>query len=50
MKEDITPKQAADMVDYYIKLVGVDLVGISIARPSPFQHRKGDHLRREGLE
>jgi hypothetical protein len=31
------------MVDFYIKLVGVDLVGISIAIPSPFQHRKGGH-------
>ena len=27
--EDITPKQAADMVDYYVKLVGVDHVGIA---------------------
>ena len=27
--DDITPKQAADMIDYYVKLVGVDHVGIS---------------------
>jgi membrane dipeptidase len=27
--EDITPKQAADMIDYYVKLVGVDHVGIA---------------------
>ena len=27
--DDISPKQAADMVDYYIKLVGVDHVGIA---------------------
>jgi len=27
--DDITPKQAADMVDYYVKLVGVDHVGIA---------------------
>jgi membrane dipeptidase len=27
--DDITPKQAADMIDYYAKLVGVDHVGIA---------------------
>ncbi|OAN10870.1 dipeptidase [Photobacterium jeanii] len=27
--EDISPQQAADMVDYYVKLVGVDHVGIA---------------------
>lgn len=27
--DNITPKQAADMVDYYVKLVGVDHVGIA---------------------
>ena len=27
--DDITPQQAADMVDYYAKLVGVDHVGIA---------------------
>ena len=27
--DDITPKQAADMIDYYVKLVGVDHVGIA---------------------
>jgi len=27
--EDITPAQAADMVDYYVKLVGVEHVGIA---------------------
>ncbi|WP_198419139.1 membrane dipeptidase [Motilimonas pumila] len=27
--EDITPAQAADMIDYYVKLVGVDHVGIA---------------------
>jgi membrane dipeptidase len=27
--EDITPKQAADMIDYYVRLVGVDHVGIA---------------------
>ena len=27
--EDITPKQCADMIDYYVKLVGVDHVGIA---------------------
>ncbi|MCP4935684.1 MAG: dipeptidase, partial [bacterium] len=27
--DDITPKQAADMIDYYVKLVGVDSVGIA---------------------
>jgi len=27
--DDITPTQAADMVDYYAKLVGVDHVGIA---------------------
>ncbi|ELI6424837.1 membrane dipeptidase [Vibrio harveyi] len=27
--EDISPKQAADMIDYYVKLVGVDHVGIA---------------------
>ena len=27
--DDITPQQAADMIDYYVKLVGVDHVGIS---------------------
>jgi membrane dipeptidase len=27
--EDITPQQAADMIDYYVKLVGVDHVGIA---------------------
>ena len=27
--EDITPQQCADMVDYYVKLVGVDHVGIA---------------------
>ena len=27
--EDITPKQAADMIDYYVQLVGVDHVGIA---------------------
>lgn len=27
--EDISPKQAADMIDYYLKLVGVDHVGIA---------------------
>ena len=27
--DDITPKQCADMIDYYVKLVGVDHVGIA---------------------
>jgi len=27
--DDITPQQAADMIDYYVKLVGVDHVGIA---------------------
>ncbi len=27
--EDISPKQAADMIDYYVRLVGVDHVGIA---------------------
>jgi membrane dipeptidase len=27
--EDISPKQAADMIDYYVQLVGVDHVGIA---------------------
>ena len=27
--EDITPQQAADMIDYYVKPVGVDHVGIA---------------------
>ena len=27
--EDITPQQGADMIDYYVKLVGVDHVGIA---------------------
>ncbi|WP_146345753.1 membrane dipeptidase [Phaeobacter marinintestinus] len=27
--DDISPKQAADMIDYYVKLVGVDHVGIA---------------------
>jgi membrane dipeptidase len=27
--EDITPKQAADMIDYYVKLVGEDHVGLA---------------------
>ena len=27
--DDITPQQAADMVDYYVQLVGVDHVGIA---------------------
>lgn len=27
--EDISPEQAADMIDYYVKLVGVDHVGIA---------------------
>ncbi len=27
--EDISPRQAADMIDYYVKLVGVDHVGIA---------------------
>lgn len=27
--DDISPKQAADMIDYYVKLVGVDYVGIA---------------------
>ncbi len=27
--EDITPQQAADMIDYYVKLVGIDHVGIA---------------------
>jgi len=27
--EDITPQQCADMIDYYVKLVGVDHVGIA---------------------
>ena len=27
--DDITPKQAADMIDYYVKLVGVEHVGIA---------------------
>lgn len=27
--EDISPKQAADMIDYYVKLVGVDHVGLA---------------------
>lgn len=27
--DDITPKQAADMIDYYVKLVGADHVGIA---------------------
>ena len=27
--EDITPQQAADMIDYYVKLIGVDHVGIA---------------------
>ncbi|WP_050605293.1 membrane dipeptidase [Ruegeria sp. 6PALISEP08] len=27
--EDISPKQAADMIDYYVKLIGVDHVGIA---------------------
>ncbi len=27
--EDISPQQAADMIDYYVKLVGVDHVGIA---------------------
>ena len=27
--EDLTPEQAADMIDYYVKLVGVDHVGIA---------------------
>jgi membrane dipeptidase len=27
--DDITPEQAADMIDYYVKLVGVDHVGIA---------------------
>ncbi|PSL21264.1 dipeptidase [Shimia abyssi] len=27
--EDISPKQAADMIDYWVKLVGVDHVGIA---------------------
>jgi membrane dipeptidase len=27
--DDISPKQAADMIDYYVKLVDVDHVGIA---------------------
>ena len=27
--DDISPKQCADMIDYYVKLVGVDHVGIA---------------------
>ena len=27
--DDITPKQAADMIDYLVKLIGVDHVGIA---------------------
>lgn len=27
--EDISPQQAADMIDYYVKLIGVDHVGIA---------------------
>lgn len=27
--DDISPKQAADMIDYYVKLIGVDHVGIA---------------------
>ena len=27
--DDITPKQCADMIDYYAKLIGVDHVGIA---------------------
>ncbi|MBO9412396.1 MULTISPECIES: membrane dipeptidase [unclassified Ruegeria] len=27
--EDISPKQAADMIDYYVQLIGVDHVGIA---------------------
>jgi membrane dipeptidase len=27
--DDITPKQAADMIDYYVKLLGVDHVGLA---------------------
>jgi membrane dipeptidase len=27
--EDITPEQGADMIDYYVKLVGIDHVGIA---------------------
>ncbi len=27
--DDLTPQQAADMIDYYVKLVGVDHVGIA---------------------
>lgn len=27
--DDISPKQAADMIDYHVKLVGVDHVGIA---------------------
>jgi membrane dipeptidase len=27
--DDITPRQAAEMIDYYVKLVGVDHVGIA---------------------
>ena len=27
--EDITPQQCADMIDYYVKLIGVDHVGIA---------------------
>ncbi|WP_084812046.1 dipeptidase [Flammeovirga pacifica] len=27
--EDITPQQCADMIDYYVKLVGIDHVGIA---------------------
>ena len=27
--DDISPKQAADMIDYYVKLVGIDHVGIA---------------------
>ena len=27
--DDITPQQCADMIDYYVKLVGVDHVGIA---------------------
>ena len=27
--EDITPQQCADMIDYYVKLVGVNHVGIA---------------------
>jgi len=27
--EDLTPEQAADMIDYYVKLIGIDHVGIA---------------------